>query len=66
MLRRKNMKPFDLKNMELGESILIHKAPDLSKIKSKDHVLVKFKTGRVCKMTYICNLDKKYFIFKIT
>ena len=57
------MKP--LKEMKIGESILVNKAPDLSKIKSKDFVMVKFKTGQVCKMKYITNLDQKYFIFKI-
>ena len=55
-----------LKDMKIGESILVNKAPDLSKIKTKDFVMVKFKTGQVCKMTYIYNLDKKYFIFKFS
>lgn len=54
-----------LKDMKIGESILINKPPDLSKIKSKDFVMVKFKTGQVCKMKYITNLDQKFFIFKI-
>ena len=60
------MKPFDIKNMKLGESILINKPPDFSKIKSKDIVMVKFKNGQTCKTKYVHNIDKNYIILKVT
>ena len=53
-----------LKDMKIGESILIHKAPDLSKIKSNDPVMVKFKTGQTCKMAYVYYFDKNYLLLK--
>lgn len=51
-------------SLKIGESLTIGSSNLFQNIKNKNQVLIKFKNGKVFKMSLQCIFDKKYFIFK--